>query len=155
MSLFIPVIDAFADNFDHDRTFWGIRFPIDAPSFHQSTIHIVQEHLEQRGKSLLQPRGKWFDLSVILLSIITETDWKFVKHSFRFILFAWVAFPLRVSCGPLPQSALADRNCMAGIYRGYRPDCLKWWMGRLWSPYPGSYPRYLLKSHRCLFLDLA
>ena len=78
--LFIPVVNAISNNVYHDRTFWGIRFPVFAASFHQTAIDIVKKHLESRRDPVLKPTQQWLDLAIIMLAVIIEVDWKSVKH---------------------------------------------------------------------------
>ena len=68
----------------HDRTFWGIRFPIGASSFDQSVIHVVEEDLKTGGHSVLQTRLQGLDLAVILPSVVSKADRKFIEHTKEF-----------------------------------------------------------------------
>ena len=78
--LFIPVVNAISNNVYHDRTFWGIRFPVFAAPFHQTAIDIVKKHLEGRGDPVLKPTQQRFDLAIIVLAVIIEIDRKSVEH---------------------------------------------------------------------------
>jgi len=82
--LFIPVVNAISNNVYHDRTFWGIRFPVFASSFHKTTIDIVKKHLEGRRDSVLKSTQQWFDLAIIMLAVVIEVDRKSVKHKLIF-----------------------------------------------------------------------
>jgi hypothetical protein len=82
--LFIPVVNAVSNNVYHDRTFWGIRFPVFTTSFHQTAIDIVKKYLEGRRDPVLQAPQQGFDLTVIMLAIVIEVDRKSVKHKVGF-----------------------------------------------------------------------
>jgi hypothetical protein len=96
-NLFIPIVNAIANHIHHDRTLWGIRFPVIPPSFHQSAINVVEEHLEGRRHPVLKTTLQRLDLTIIVLAVIVEVDWKSVKHKLRF----WKGPPLFTATGPV------------------------------------------------------
>lgn len=67
--LFIPLINAVANNIYHDRTFWGIRFPVFTSPFHLAAVDIVKKHLESRRNPVLKPAQQWFDLAIVMLAV--------------------------------------------------------------------------------------
>jgi hypothetical protein len=74
------------DRIHHDRTFWGIRFPVRPPPFDQSIINIVQEYLEGSGHPVLKPCLQGLDLTAVLLTIVGKADRKFIEHTSSFLL---------------------------------------------------------------------
>jgi len=64
----------------HDGTFWGIRFPGQASSFHQSIIYIVEKHLKGSGDPILDTGLQGLYLAVVTYAVVSEVDGEFVKH---------------------------------------------------------------------------
>jgi hypothetical protein len=82
--LFIPIINAIPNYIHHDRAFWGIRFPLIPPPFHQPAVNVIEEHLKRRRHPVLKTPLKRLDLTTVVLSVIIKVDWKSVKHKLRF-----------------------------------------------------------------------
>jgi len=82
--LLIPIVDAVANDIYHDRTFWGIRFPVYTSSFHQAAIGIVKKYLEGCGNPVLKVALQGFNLAVVVLAVVIEVDGKSVEHTIVF-----------------------------------------------------------------------
>jgi hypothetical protein len=74
-----------SDNVDHDRTFWGIGFPVGPPSPDISTIGVVQDDLEGRRDAVLDTGLEGLDLAVIADAVVCKLDRKFIEHKKRLI----------------------------------------------------------------------
>jgi hypothetical protein len=84
--LFITIINLIADAVDHDGTFWGIRFPIGAPSFDRSIVYIIKKHLEGSGHPVLEASLERLYLAVVLPAVVVKTDRESIEHTIGFIL---------------------------------------------------------------------
>ena len=80
LRLFVPIVNMIAYNVHHERTLWGIRFPVHPFHLDQPIINIVQKDLEGSGSPAKSTRFQRFDLAVVFLSIIVKRNWKFIEH---------------------------------------------------------------------------
>jgi hypothetical protein len=80
LRLFVPIVNMIAYNVHHDRTLWGIRFPVHPFHLDQPIINVVQKDLEGSGPPAKRTRFQRFDLAVVFLSIIVKRNWKFIEH---------------------------------------------------------------------------
>jgi hypothetical protein len=80
--LLIPIIYLVTDGINHEGTFWGISFPVNAFSFNEAAVDMVEKDLEGRWESVLKPRLQRLDLTAVLFAVVTEGDWKFIEHTF-------------------------------------------------------------------------
>lgn len=69
----------------HDRAFWGIGFPVGAPSADEATIDVIENDLEGRGNAMLEAGLQGLDLAIIADAIVCELDWKLIEHKKGFI----------------------------------------------------------------------
>ena len=73
-----------ADDVHHDRTFWGIRFPVRTPSFDKTAIDMIEEYLEGSGNAMLDTYLQGLDQAVVLNAVEPEVDGEFIKHKIVF-----------------------------------------------------------------------
>lgn len=71
-NLFIPIVNAISNYIHHDSTFWGIRFPVLPPPFHQPAVNVVKKYLKGRRHPVLKPSLKGLDLTTVVLAVIVE-----------------------------------------------------------------------------------
>jgi hypothetical protein len=80
LRLFVPIVNMIAYNVHHERTLWGIRFPVHPFHLDQPIIDVVQKDLEGSGLPTESARFQRFDLAMILLSIVVKRNGKLIKH---------------------------------------------------------------------------
>jgi hypothetical protein len=74
------------DNFHHERALWGIGFPIGAPPFDQTIIHVVEKYLESRRNAVLDTGVQGLDIATIMLAVVVELDRELIEHKIGFFL---------------------------------------------------------------------
>ena len=84
--LFITIINLIADAVDHDGTFWGIRFPVGAPSFDRPIVNIIKKYLEGSGHMVLHAGLERLDLAMVLPAVVIEADRELIEHTIGFRL---------------------------------------------------------------------
>jgi hypothetical protein len=82
--LFVPVVDEVTDDVYHDRTFWGIRFPIRPFSPDKAVVDVIQEYLEGGGDAVLEACLEGLDEATVSFAVVIEVDRKFIEHKIGF-----------------------------------------------------------------------
>jgi hypothetical protein len=82
--LFVPVVNVIADDVDHDRASWGIRFPLGAASFDLAAVDVIEYDLEGGGDAMLDAGLQGLDLAAVLFAVVAELDGEFVEHTIEF-----------------------------------------------------------------------
>jgi hypothetical protein len=83
-ALLVPVVNVIADDVNHDRASWGIRFPVGAAPFDQATVDVIEYDLEAGGDAMLDAGLKGLDLATVLFAVVAELDGECVEHTIEF-----------------------------------------------------------------------
>src|ERR1700754_4194263 len=82
--LFVPIVNVISNYFHHDRTFWGIRFPVGSFSADQTVVNVVQKYLERSRNAVLKTCVEGLDQPAVALAVVIKIDREFIEHKMRF-----------------------------------------------------------------------
>jgi hypothetical protein len=71
------------DYVHHDRTFWGIGFPVGSSPADEPAVDVIKDDLEGCGNAVLHAGLERFDLAVVTNPVEGKMDGKSIEHKMR------------------------------------------------------------------------
>ena len=105
------------DYVHHDRTFWGIGFPIGSSPADETAIYIIKDDLEGSRNAVLQTGLEGLDLAVIADAVVDKLDGKSIEHTMRLISES-IPHPIKLSC----QKPVMPRKDLSNLRKGHARD---------------------------------